>query len=327
LFGFVQANHAFYVQKDMRRVLQLLPDQARQSSFTPVQFSRQVLRGQALSALKDRNAAGFWRELLGGATALYQRPAVELGLALEWERTGKLADVFAPGSSIGESSIREILLTSIAGPELLRAQAKRSDRPQHERDVALFTLLQKELMHGDYAGYLTDIALVRPGASTEGVTWNLQAQRQIPLNVFRGAPSAGGYACAPLAKSVAALARNPRDAKALLCLGEFYRNNGFDDYGLYSTAPKADELGGTASLFPGRPTPRSGLYAAVIADPAAGANEKAYALYRAVYCYAPSGSNSCGGTDATKAQRQAWFAQLKRDYPATEWAKTLRYYW
>jgi hypothetical protein len=91
--------------------------------------------------------------------------------------------------------------------------------------------------------------------------------------------------------------------------------------------PKADELGGTASLFPGRVTPRAGLYDTIIADPAAGANEKAYALYRAVNCYAPNGNNSCGGPDAAKSQRQAWFQRLKRDYPASEWATKLRYYW
>ena len=327
LFGFVQANHAFYVQKDMRRVLQLIPDSAHQTSFSPVQFSRQVLRGQALSALKDRNASGFWRELLGGATALYQRPVVELGLALSWERSGQLADVFAPGSPIGESSIREILLANVAGPDLLRAQAKRTDRPQHERNVALFTLLQKQLTRGDYSGYLADVTLVRAGAPTEGGTWNLQAQQTIPLGLFRNGAASDGYPCAPLATSVAALARNPRDAKALLCLGDFYRIKGFDDYGQYSTAPKADELGGTATQFPGRMTPRAGLYNAIIADPAAGANEKAYALYRAINCYAPSGNNSCGGTDAPKSQRQAWFQRLKRDYPASGWATKLRYYW
>lgn len=327
LFSFVQANHAFYVQKDLRRVLQLVPDAARQASFTPLQFSRQVLRGQALMALNDRNAAGFWREMLGGATALYQRPVVELGLALTWERSGRLADVFAPGSPIGESSIREILLANVAGPDLLRAQARRADRPQHERDVALFTLLHKELMHGDYAGFLADVALVRSGAPAEGGTWDLYAQHKIPLGMFRAGAASDGYPCAPLARSVAALARNPRDAKALLCLGDFYRLKGFDDYGRYGTVPKADELGGTASRFPGRMTPRAALYDTVIADPAAGANEKAYALYRAVFCYAPNGNNTCGGTDAPKNQRQAWFQRLKRDYPASEWATKLRYYW
>lgn len=326
LFGLVQASHAFYVAKDPRRVLALIPDQARQPHFTPVQFSRQVLRGQALAALKDRNEAGFWRELLGGAAAFYQRPVVELGLALNWERSGRLAEVFAAGSPIGERPIREILLANVAGPDLLRAQAKRADRPQHERDVALFTLLQKQLLHGDYAGFLGDLALVRADAPSDGGKWDLHTEAKIALGVFRGGTWGDGYACAPLARSVTALSRNPRDARALLCLGDFYRINGFDS-ARWISLPKPDELGGSATLFPGRVRPRAALYDAVLADPAAGANEKAYALYRAVQCYAPNGTSDCGGADVAKSQRQAWFQRLKRDYPSSEWAQKLRYYW
>ena len=326
LFGFVQANHAFYVARDMRRVLALIPDQARQAGFSPLQFSRQVLRGQALAALRDPNEAGFWREMLGGATALYQRPVIELALAMNYERSGKLAEVFAPGSPIGEQAIREILLSNVAGPELLRAQAKRMDRPQHERDVALFTLLQKQLMYGRYAAFLGDLALIRADAPEDGATWDLYMQRRIPLGLFRAVGSGDGYACAPLARSVAALARNPRDAKALLCLGDFYRTKGFDAV-RWSNPPKPDELGGTATQFPGRASPRSAIYEAVLANPAAGANEKAYALYRAVYCYAPTGSSDCGGAEVPKSQRAAWFQRLKRDYPNSEWAKKLRFYW
>lgn len=326
LFGFVQANHAFYVAKDMRRVLALIPDQARQPSLSPLQFSRQVLRGQALAALKDRNEGGFWRELLGGATALYQRPVIELALALNLERAGKLGEVFAPGSPIGERTIREILLGQVAGPDLLRAQARRADRPQHERDVALFTLLHKQLLYGNYAGFVGDLALVRGDAATEGATWDLHEQRSVPLGLFRGGRWGDEYSCAPLARSVGALARNPRDAKALLCLGDFYRLNGFDS-ARWIRLPKADELGGTKPLFAGQARPRSALYDAVIADPAAGAEEKAYALYRAISCYAPSGTSDCSGSEVPKAQRQAWFQRLKRDYPASQWAQKLRYYW
>lgn len=326
LFTFVQANHAFYVAKDGRRVLALIPDQAKQASFTPLQFSRQVLRGQALGLLKDRNEAGFWRDMLPGAKAIYQRPVVELGLAMNLERSGKLAEVFAPGSPIGESQIREILMANVAGPDLLRAQVKRSDRPQHERDVALFSLLHKQLIYGQYAGFLSDVGLVRADAPTDGATWDLYMQPKVAVGLFRSGKWGDEYACAPLARSVAALSRNPRDAKALLCVGEFYRLNGFDS-ARWSTPPAADELGGTRTQFTGRAMPRSAIYDAVIADPAAAANEKAYALYRAVYCYAPSGSSDCSGTEVPKSQRQAWFNRLKKDYPASEWAKKLRYYW
>jgi hypothetical protein len=190
----------------------------------------------------------------------------------------------------------------------------------------LFTFLQKQLFYGQYAGFLADSALVRADAPKEGGRWDLYAESKIALGVFRGGTWGDEYACAPLARSVTALSRNPRDAKALLCLGDFYRINGFDS-GRWTNLPKPDELGGTRTLFAGQARPRSALYDAVMADPAAGANEKAYALYRAVQCYAPNGTSDCGGADVPKAQRQAWFQRLKRDFPNSEWAQKLRYYW
>ncbi len=57
------------------------------------------------------------------------------------------------------------------------------------------------------------------------------------------------------------------------------------------------ELGGTPSDFPGKPYARLETYRAIIADPKAAppVADKAYALYRAVRCYAPAGNNACGG--------------------------------
>jgi hypothetical protein len=328
LFGFVAANHAFYVAKDMRRVLELIPDDARRGDYAPLAFSRQILRGMALSALKDRNEAGFWRELLGGAKGLYQRPAVELALAMNYERSGKLADVFATGSPIGEVTIREILLQYVAGPDILRAQAANAARPQHERDVALFTLLTKQLGHGNYAGYLKDSALVRRDVPEEGGLWNLQEAERIPLGIFRaGRTSDEDYACPALSVSVTTLAGDPRDVRSRLCLGEFYRLSGFDGADRYEVRPNADELGGTRSLFPGNFAVRADIYRDIMVDARAPAGEKAYALYRAINCYAPSGSNECGGPDVAKSQRQAWFQRLKREFPNSEWARKLRYYW
>jgi len=327
LFGFVTANHAFYVEKDMRKVLRLIPDDARQSDYSPLAFSRQMLRGMALAALRDRNEAGFWRELLGGATGLYQRPLVELALALNYERSGKLADVFAAGSPIGDTVIREILLHNVAGPDLLRAQAKNTARPQHERDLALFTLLTKQLNRGDYAGFLGDSKLVRADGDTQGGLWDVRTQEQIPLSLFRAGKWSDGYACPALATTAATLARNAADTRARLCLGDFYRINGFDYLEANTIAPKADELGGSAPLFPGKAVYRGTIYADVIADPRAPAGDKAYALFRAINCYAPSGNNECGGVDAPEGQRKAWFQRLKRDYPASEWSRQLRYYW
>ena len=51
------------------------------------------------------------------------------------------------------------------------------------------------------------------------------------------------------------------------------------------------------------------------------------ALNRAVRCFAPAGSSSCGGNDIPVAQRKAWFERLKRDYPQSPWARDLKVYW
>lgn len=327
LYAYVLATHAFYVQKDMAKVLQLTPDDARKPAYAPLAFSRQVLRGMALAARKDRNEAGFWRELLGGANALYQRPLVELALAMNYERSGRLADVFAPGSPIGEAGIREILLQNVAGADLLRQQARTAQAPRHERDLALFMLLSRQLSHGNYAGWLADIALVPANAPVEGGLWNLRWQDPVPLGLFRKATWSDGYPCPALAKTAATLAANPRDVKARLCLGEFWRLNGFDGFDAPEDRPRSDELGGTPGLFAGRASTRAAIYSAVAVDPAAAAEDKAYALYRAVNCYAPAKVNTCGGADAPESQRRAWFQRLKREFPASPWAQKLRYYW
>ena len=327
LYSFLQANHAFYVGKDYARVLQLIPDDARRPWYTPLAFSRQVLRGQALAAKGDGNEAGFWLELLGGAKALWQRPTVELGLAMNWERHGKLAQVFAPGSPITDRMVREILIAHSAGPALLRSAALDAARPQHERDAALYTLLYKQLSRGDYAGFGANLALVRGDAVADG-RMSFETGEPVALGLFtKGRTAQAGFACPALSATAAKLAANPRDTHARLCLGEFWRLNGFDAYTALDVPPTALALGGAAHQFAGMPTTRGAFYAAAIADARSAPADRAYALYRAVNCYAPSGYNACGGDEASKTQRKAWFDTLRRDYPRSPWALKLKYYW
>ena len=70
-----------------------------------------------------------------------------------------------------------------------------------------------------------------------------------------------------------------------------------------------------------------GLPQAVMANPKAEPEDKSYALYRAINCYAPSGSNGCGSQDLPVSQRKAWFNTLKQQHGASQWAKQLKYYW
>ncbi len=327
LYGFLQANHAFYLGKDYARVLQLIPDDARQPAYSNLAFSRQVLRGMALGAKGDPNEAGFWRELLGGAKGLWQRSTAELGLAMNWERHGKLAAVFAKGSPIEETMIRRELLIHSAGAPVLRMAAADGARPQYERDLALFVLLYKDLSRGDYAGFLTDQARVRGDANTDGGLWRINDQETIPLGKFTKGRSADGYACPALAQTARALAANPRAVGPRLCLGDFWRINDFDGFTDPNTPNPREALGGSGDQFAGQRLARGEIYRSVIADRTATAPDKAYALYRAVMCYAPSGSNSCGDDEVPTAQRKAWYDQLKRDYPTSPWARKLRYFW
>lgn len=343
LFGLLEATRAYYAGDNPKGILAMLPDAAKATRYTPLGFSRQMLRGMALAKARDPNEAGFWRDLLKGASPFYQRPLVELGLALHWQRSGQLAQIFAAGSPITDSATREILLQTMATPAILRASAVDAGRPAHERDVARFTLLYKDLTRGAFGDVANDLSLIPANASAEGGLWDFARQDEVPTGLFRSGKWSDGFPCPTIAQTAATLAKVPGDRKARLCLGDFYRLNGFDDFGLYQPNVRDDTLAGVTVLgngpdgFAGKPTPRDAFYKAIIADQRAPADERAYALYRAVMCYAPSGYNGCAGpfltvremdaAQAPKDDRKAWFTELKKRYPDSRWAKALRYYW
>ncbi|WP_298291291.1 hypothetical protein [Novosphingobium sp.] len=337
LFGLLEASRIAYAGEDPKPILGILPDAARQASYTPLAFSRQMVRGMALSRLRDPNEAGFWRDLIGGASALYQKPLAELGLAVRWQRDGRVAQVFAPGSPVTDPSIREIMLQTVASPAIVRANAADAARPQHERDVARFTLLYKNLTRGAYGDFGRDLGLVPADANVDGGLWDFARQEAVPAGVFRKGRWSDGFPCPALAETAATLARTPADARARLCLGDFYRLNGFDGFALYRADGGDMVLGAGPDGFAGRALGRDDIYADIIADKRAAADVRAYALYRAIRCYAPSGYNGCSGPSRTMeeldaaqvslATRKAWFTELKTRYPNSQWAKSLRFYW
>ena len=338
LYEYLLAVHALYMEHKPAEVLRLLPDAARQSSFSYVQFSRQMLRGAALDTLKDHNALGFWMQMLPGATAAYQRPALELAIALHDERSGELRSVFASDSPVHYPYLREVLLANIADPDLLRIQAQNASAPRRERDIALFTLLYKEAVRGDAADFLMDVALIPSHAPTEGfymlddiegsyfVPDEHQQPADIPLGIFLHNKTDAHFGCPGIRGSEEQLVKDANNPTAQLCVADFVRLNPSVSYLVTPSIP-ADELGGTTSLFPGGNFVRMDTYAAVLANAKSSRDDKAYALFRAVNCYGPSGYNNCGGKDVPKSQRKAWFTILKRDYASTRWANALQYYW
>ncbi|MDR6509223.1 hypothetical protein J2792_000063 [Novosphingobium capsulatum] len=337
LYGLLDATRSYYAGEAPRTILARLPDAAHAPSYTPLAFSRQVLRGMALAKAHDANEAGFWRELLGGAKGLWQGQLAQLGLALRWQRDGRIDQALASASPVSDTTLRQLMLQTMAAPAMLRATATDATRPDEERNVARFTLLYKGLTRGAYGDVGHDLALVPSAPKADLTSWYGSGLGTPPAQRFTMGQWSNGWPCPPLAQTVATLARTPANAAARVCLGEFYRLNGFDGFALYAPSDQVDQLGRGRDLFPGTPLWRDAIYTAIIADKAAAPDLRAYALYRAVMCYSPSGYNGCAGPatsydamqaqEVPKAQRKAWYDELKARYPQSRWAKSLRYYW
>ncbi|KWI39590.1 hypothetical protein [Burkholderia stagnalis] len=330
LYDYLLATWYVYVGHKPAAALDLLP----QASGAPLDYfglSQQALRAFALedSGQPDK-ARQLWRDLIPLAKLRFQREALELALAINLEQAGLVDEAFADDSPIQNAAIRATLLQRAANADLLRAQAQNKSTSGTLRDIALYTLLYKEFTRAHYADFVTDVALVSDAPSDA-------------LKPFAqpGAKNEDGYACPSARDIAAALQQNPADAKGMNCLADFVRRHpaesGLGEYSLPSWAaagaPPASAahvpptLGSAPSQFKGKSFERMPGYVAVMDDAQANPNDRAYALYRAIKCYAPSGYNDCGGKDVPKNTRKRWFNTLKAAYPGSQWAQTLKYYW
>ena len=340
LYDYLLAAYAFYDEDNAAAALKILNAKTASARMSSVQFSQQVLKGLALEATKSPAARTHWQALIALSEPILQRPAIELALAQNYERSGQLAAVFAPNSPIGMPTYRELLLTYSAGPDLLRQRVTATGAPDHERQLALYVLLYKELTRGRYQAFLDDLRAMPanpPKADIYdpiGIGYDAISPALENFN-WAGTKAGDGFACPAIKAVAAALAKAPKDERSLMCLGEFLRLNNYD--GFLRNEPQVPpppgtpkppiELTSQPSQFPGVGVSRLDIYKAIVANAKAAPDLRAYALYRAVNCWAPSAYNSCDSTDAPKSQRKAWFDELKSRYRDTVWAQKLKYYW
>lgn len=336
LFNYLLAAYAFYVEGNPAAALKQIGDAAPGPKMNFVQFSQQALKGLALEATQEAmQARAHWLALVPLAEPVLQRPAVELALAQNYEKSGEIDKVFAPDSPIRNPTYREILLVNSSGPELLRQRAKAADAATRERQLALYILLFKELTRGHYQDFLNDLPLIPatgPLTSMTSMTGKLGVGGSPALDDFNWPGGTNGnFVCPSLRDTVAALASNPHDERKQVCLGEFLRLKDYDGF-LSETERSQDhriptELGRVAAQFPGKGKSRLDIYKQVIANPKADKDVRAYALFRTVNCWAPSGHNACDNADVPISQRKQWFQELKTKYRNTVWAGELKYYW
>jgi hypothetical protein len=329
LFDYLQAAYALYVEHQPDSALKHLP-QDLPSNPDYFAFSQQTLRGLALEAKQDWKAAEkLWLQLLPLAKQPLQRDQLELALAMNYERSGQLAKVFAADSPISAKHVRYILLRNSAGPDLLRQQIAQAHDPL-ERQTAQFVLLYKDLLRGQFATFDDDLKQLPASAPDDKLGTSLgyvySAGQTLKLFQWNGDKAESGYACPSIAQTAATLQNDAKNPHGLNCFGEFILRNNLDSMPL-EQARAAGSLGSTPSDFKGDTFSRLDGYQQVIGNPKAPKADKAYALFRALNCYAPSGYNSCGGEDVTPAVRKAWFRQLKTGFADTQWGKSLQYYW
>lgn len=329
VFEYLQAAFAFYVDKKPADALKHLPNDVPET-LDYLAFSQQTLRGLALEAGNDMpGAQALWLKLLPLAQQPLQREQLQLALAMNYERSGQLTKVFASDSPITSAQVRLILLGKVADAPLLRQQIGQGISDV-EKATAQFVLLYKALLHSQYAAFADDLkTLPEPPANTKlgtSLGYVYDAGQTLQLFRWNGAKAESGYACPSIGEIAAALQASDKDAKGLNCLGEFILRNGLDGMPL-DQKPDAGDLGSSEPGFKGQVFSRLSGYQTVIADSKAARDDKAYALFRAINCYAPSGYNSCGGKDVAPTVRKGWFKQLKTTYGTTSWGKSLQYYW
>lgn len=288
-------------------------------------FSEQALYGDALMGQQQWAAArDHWLHLLDLSKDVEQQQLLQAKLAATLVNSNALDKIFAPDSRVTNLRYRSLVLKTKAPRELLRQQAAHGPNSE-ERTIALHTLLTQDLAQGHYTDWLQDKSLLT--AITDAIPGEAFDDVDVSAFAWTGTSPEKAYACASLNDTVGVLSKNPQDAHALNCLGEFFRTT-------QTVISLAKDQGGNDALdtatheegFSGQPH-RLAWYQQVINDAKAEPEDKSYALYRAVMCYAPSGYNDCGGEDVDKAVRKAWFQQLKRTYPGSVWAKSLKYYW
>ncbi|MEI7064294.1 hypothetical protein WCU84_11560 [Dickeya chrysanthemi] len=326
-FSYLQAAFQYYQLRDDAAVLKTLPMTTAQDISDVTVFSSQVLRGLAMQRQKQWDEAeAHWRHLLMLKTTYTQQQYLQLALAQTLVDSGHPERVFTPESPVKNLRFRSAILKVSADADLLHRQTGPQQTPE-ERAIALHTLLTRQLTHRDYAGFLKDSALLKtiaPLKSTENMSWN---EEDLTVFGWDGSDTEEGYECPTLQETVTTLSQNARDAHALNCLGEFVLRTGngvgFD----WGESNMLNGLTDAAAHYPGQEFNRLDNYMQVIADAKAPPEDKSYALYRAIYCYAPSGYNDCGSQDIGKETRKAWFRQLKTEFKGSQWARQLKYYW
>lgn len=340
LYQYLQAVHLFLLQKKPQQALDYLPKGNPPAHLSYLQLSQFVLKGQILEQthkLDDANT--LWTVLLDSTKAPYQRQMVELALALNLQNRKDFVAFFKTDGLIKSPAIRAVIIKQAANAELLDSIINAPATSAQEKLNARFTLLHKSLNHQQYTLFIDALKYLPKDANSyqgyESSNKTLTDQPAFNVFLWKGHKINDALSCPSLIDIGKTLATQPQDEMALLCFGEFIRLSNFKhhEYTLEPEMPAQNRssrfnwsLGNGQIPFTTATFSRGEVYKNII-QTSSNDQLKAYALYRAINCYAPGGLNDCQGKNVEKSVRKSWFDQLKQNYPDSQWTKALTYYW
>jgi hypothetical protein len=311
--------YRFYIERDFAKVIQLTEQPITGTAQSNTEFSTQVLRGLSLGASGQWDKAEkLWLELFSHSQKSGQQIQLQWLLAMTWRQEDQLAKIYAANSPTKNQKIHDFFIES-ASPALLETVLVNKQLKPATRTLAYRTLLTKLSAHRQYREFLR-IAKRYPDTQFEGFQYYDVGNHQFKYE--------SENACPNLLKLMGGLSKNPASPTLLNCYGDlmdqsalsygtYYPTNWEDpalsSYTLASYYPAGQTmLKKEADGFKGKTYSSMDLYREVIDQWGNKADAKAYALHKALTCYATTGYNHCGTQDIPKD---------------TTWAKQQKYYW
>ena len=324
LFQYLQAAHLFFVQNKAQEAQNYLAKaNAKNSSY--LQLSQTFLRGQILEKIgQPQNAEEYWRQQLAQAKDSYQRGLFETALSNHLAIKQDYSAFIGKKAQITQPNLQRNFITQIANTNSLQKIIQSDQSNMDQKQAAIYTLLSKSLVHQQFELFKQSYAFMPKNAMQyKGYNSDNEQLKNKPdfFNfIWNGANITPQLKCSNLETLVNQLAQTPKDSLLNVCLGEYFRSE--QGYSLQQLSYNEKQT----SNFSGKIFARGQIYQDLIKS-SSKSDLQAYALYRAIQCYAPSGINDCGGNEVNKTVRKQWFDQIKTDYPNTSWAKSLKYYW
>ena len=324
LFNYLRAIHLFFIQNRPQDALNYLPKSNTKNS-NYLQLSQTFLKGQILEKLgQNQTAEEYWTNQLAQARTLYQKGLFETALSKHLNIKQDYSAFIGKQAKISQPNLQRQFITQQANIDSLDKIIQSNQSTVDQKQAAIHTLLSKSLVHQRFDLFQQKYSYLPKNASEyKGYSSAKEHLKNKPVFasfIWNGSKITAQLKCDNLLTLTQQLSKLPNDPLLNICLGEFMRSE--QGYSLQQLSYDEQQK----PTISGKIFARGEIYKDIIKSSRKD-DLHAYALYRAIQCYAPSGINDCGGTEVAKNTRKQWYDQIKRDYPTSAWAKSLKYYW